>query len=111
MATGADATRIHMLIGLSVLLVVGGCGSTESGMIEGALVSTAVREACTATMSESEMLAAIAAARIDQFNGYSKAEELAIARDSCLAAPLGGESSSSECLACKTAILDEVFGL
>ena len=92
-------------------LAIGGCGATDD-LLPGELdfIPSAVREACDGVMDDGEMLAGLTAAKMDQLNGYTEAEELSVARQSC-ALQLVGETSVDECVACKSAILDEVYGL
>jgi len=61
-------------------------------------------------MTESQMLTAVTMAQFDQINGYTKVQELQAAAEGCSTDLLAGDITYEQCMACKTAILDQVFG-
>jgi len=61
-------------------------------------------------MTDSEIQAAIIAARADQSSGYTLEEELAFGREGCVVDVISGVALD-DCMACKTAILNSVYGL
>jgi len=118
-APGYPAVRLKK--GLPLLCVLGallnGCGTElERYLSDIALfpdagsISLDVREACAGVLAEQQMLTSLIAARIDQANGYTKEEELASAAVSCALDELVGGAPADDCTACKSAILDQVYG-
>jgi hypothetical protein len=98
-------------------LVASGCGTPLDELLSGvrllpdpAIISLDVHDNCDAVMTEDEILTSILAARIDQSNGVTKAEEESTAFQSCAIEALFGGTDITECNNCKLAILDQVFG-
>jgi len=103
--------RTRIGCGFVIALAVGGCGATGDPLLgEVDLIAQAVREACDGVMDDGEMLTGLTTARMDQLNGYTKSEELTVAMQSCALQSNGTEQSSDACFACKSAILDVVYG-
>jgi hypothetical protein len=94
----------------SAVLILAGCGTDAQGLWGDLLVTPAVREACADVMTESEMITAVTMAQLDQINGYTKEEELASAAEGCTTDAATGAVTHEQCMACKTAILDQAYG-
>ncbi len=94
----------------SALLILAGCGTDAQGLWGDLFVTPAIREACADVMTDSEMITAVTMAQLDQINGYSKADELQAAAEGCSTDLLAGDITYEQCMACKTAVLDQVFG-
>jgi hypothetical protein len=112
----ANRTFLHVL-GLLCGSIVCGCGSELEGVLSGinllpdaSTISLDVREACEGMMSEQEMLTSILAAQIDQANGYTKSEQLLNVTTNCALDAAFTGVSADDCAACKTAILDQIYG-
>ncbi|MFH0981173.1 MAG: hypothetical protein V2A79_06520 [Planctomycetota bacterium] len=104
------AKDLYWALGLSVVMLPVGCGTTGNLLPEAMGISPAVQEACTGVMDDAEILASLAAARVDQLNGYTQEEELDFARQGCTVPAFGSSTSAADCLACKTAVLEAAFG-
>jgi hypothetical protein len=103
-------TRTTQAIGLLALLTLTSCQG-EGGLFPStSTISQAVKDACEGVMDESGMLAALIAARLDQFNGYTKDEELSSALQACSVDALISDITANECAVCKAAILDQIYG-
>jgi nickel-dependent lactate racemase len=101
---------LRILAGVGVIVVLDGCGA-GGDLLSGSMgVSPAVQAACTGVMDNAEILAELAAARVDQVNGYTKAEELTIATQACSSQAIWNGASVEACSQCKRAILDAVYG-
>jgi hypothetical protein len=95
---------------LLLTLTLTGCGAAGSTLLTDLLsIPAGVQEACTGVMTDSEIQAAIIAARADESNGYTLAEELEFGREGCAVQLVNGVSVD-DCMACKTAILNSVYG-
>ncbi len=104
-------------IGIVLGMTMGGCGTGLDELLSGVRVlpdadtiSSDVRESCDGVMTEDEILSSIVAARIDQSNGFTKAEEESTALQNCAIDALFGLANITECNNCKLAILDQVYG-
>jgi hypothetical protein len=87
-----------------------GCDVTTEALLGESTVSEEVREACTGVMSESDMFTAVTIARIDRLNGYTRTEEFQAAAQGCTTDSALGGADYDQCMVCKTAILDVVYG-
>ncbi len=94
-----------------------GCGTGLDELLSGVrilpdpdIISLDVRESCDGVMTEDEILTSILAARVDQANGITKAEEESTALQNCALDALFGGADITDCNNCKLAILDQVFG-
>ncbi len=112
--TGRNSIAI---LGCCMGLVACGCGTPLDELLSGvrllpdpAIISLDVHDQCDALMTEDEILSSILAARIDQSNGVTKAEEESTALQNCAIDALLGGTPLDECNNCKLAILDQVFG-
>ena len=107
-ATSTKPLRRRSLLLLTLTLT--GCGSAGSTLLTDLLsIPAGVQEACTGVMTDSEIQADIIAARADESNGYTLAEELDFGQQGCLVQPIVG-ISADQCMVCKTAILNSVYG-
>ena len=97
-------------LAMGIVWALGGCAAIDNPLGNEALIPSGVREACEGVLDDAEILSSLMAARVDQFNGYTKSEELQAARQGCAVQVLGSDLGVEECVACKTAILDEVYG-
>ena len=97
-------------LGIGIAWPLGGCGAIDNPLGNEALISSDVREVCEGVLDDAEILSSLMAARVDQFNGYTKSEELQTARQGCTVQVFGSDLGVEECIACKTAILNDVYG-
>ncbi len=102
--------RIRMAWLCTALLILTGCGTDAQGLWGDLLVTPAIREACADVMTESQMITAVTMAQLDRINGYIKAQELQAAAEGCRTDLLGDDITYEQCMACKTAILEQAFG-
>jgi len=93
-----------------------GCGADLDAVLAGispvgiTSISQNVKISCAGVLSPQEMQTGIIAAHIDQLNGYTKSEELISVTTNCTLDEALGGVPADECVACKSAILEQVYG-
>ncbi|MCB9867807.1 MAG: hypothetical protein H6816_14365 [Phycisphaerales bacterium] len=97
--------------------LVAGCGTGVGDTLGGlglfpdaSSLTQEVKVACDGVLTEQEMVTDLLAARIDRANGYTKSEELLNVSTNCALDAAFSGVSAGDCTACKTAILDQVYG-
>lgn len=109
-------TRVAAVAAFAAALV-SGCGTALEDALGGfgqlpdaSTLSQEVKTACDGVMTEQEMISGVLAARIDRANGYTRQEELLNISTNCALDAVFSGVSADACTACKSAILDQVYG-
>lgn len=114
--------RLRRVMGVAAAIafaaaLISGCGTALEDALGGfgllpdaSTLTQEVKTACDGVMTEQEMVSSVLAARIDRANGYSKQEELLNASTNCALDAVFSGVSAEACTACKSAILDQVYG-
>ncbi len=102
------------VIGMLTAALVAGCGNgflADLDLLPSADdISDELRADCAGVMTDDEITTALIAARLDRLNGYTKDEERATALQNCTIDALFSDVAIDDCMTCKGAILDEIYG-